>query len=70
MEKRIKAVFAQHSIPTESMEPVLAGAKELGHEVKIGGELYSDSLGEPGSEADTYIKMVRHNVNTIVEALK
>lgn len=70
VEKRIKAVFVENSIPTKSMEAVIAGAKELGHEVKIGGELYSDSLGEPGSEADTYIKMVRHNVNTIVEALK
>jgi len=70
VENRIKAVFVENSIPTKSMEAVIAGAKELGHEVKIGGELYSDSLGESGSEADTYIKMVRHNVNTIVEALK
>ncbi|WP_334077802.1 metal ABC transporter solute-binding protein, Zn/Mn family [Paenibacillus sanfengchensis] len=70
VKNQIKAVFVENSIPTKSMEAVIAGAKELGHEVKIGGELYSDSLGEPGSEADTYIKMVRHNVNTIVGALK
>lgn len=63
-------MFVESSIPTKSMEAVIAGAKEKGHTVKIGGELYSDSLGEPGGEADTYIKMVRHNVNTIVEALK
>lgn len=70
IENKIKAVFVESSIPTKSMEAVIAGAKQLGHEVTIGGELYSDSLGEPGSDADTYIKMVQHNVNTIVEALK
>lgn len=70
VENKIKAVFVESSIPTKSMEAVIAGAKEMGHDVRIGGELYSDSMGEPGSDADTYIKMVRHNVNTIVEALK
>lgn len=70
IENKIKAVFVESSIPTKAMEAVVAGAKREGHEVKIGGELFSDSLGEPGSEADTYIKMVRHNVNTIVNALK
>jgi manganese/zinc/iron transport system substrate-binding protein len=70
IENKIKAVFVESSIPTKSMEAVIAGAKQLGHEVTIGGSLYSDSLGEPGSNADTYIKMVQHNVNTIVAALK
>ncbi|MNW53337.1 Periplasmic zinc-binding protein TroA precursor [compost metagenome] len=70
VENKIKAVFVESSIPTKSMEAVIAGAKQLGHTVKIGGELFSDSMGEPGSDADTYIKMVRHNVNTIVDALK
>ncbi|GGG01128.1 metal ABC transporter solute-binding protein, Zn/Mn family [Paenibacillus aceti] len=70
VENKIKAVFVESSIPTKSMEAVIAGAKEKGHAVEIGGELYSDSLGEPGSDADTYIKMVRHNVSTIVNALK
>ncbi|HEY4391378.1 MAG TPA: zinc ABC transporter substrate-binding protein [Paenibacillus sp.] len=70
IDNKIKAVFVESSIPTKSMEAVIAGAKEKGHEVEIGGELYSDSLGEPGSDADTYIKMVQHNVSTIVNALK
>lgn len=70
VENKIKAVFVESSIPTKSMEAVIAGAKEMGHTVNIGGELYSDSMGEPGSDADTYIKMVRHNVSTIVTALK
>jgi manganese/zinc/iron transport system substrate-binding protein len=70
VENKIKAVFVESSIPTKSMEAVIAGAKEMGHIVAIGGELYSDSMGEPGSGADTYIEMVRHNVSTIVGALK
>jgi ABC-type Zn uptake system ZnuABC Zn-binding protein ZnuA len=37
---------------------------------RIGGTLYSDSLGPPDSEAGTYIGMVRHNTGTIVEALR
>lgn len=70
VENQIKAVFVESSIPTKSMEAVIAGAEEMGHQVVIGGELYSDSMGEPGSDADTYIKMVRHNTDTIVKALK
>ncbi|WP_055105879.1 metal ABC transporter solute-binding protein, Zn/Mn family [Paenibacillus ihumii] len=70
VENKIKAVFVESSVPPKAMEAVIAGAKEKGHSVIIGGELYSDSMGEPGSGADTYITMVRHNVNTIVEALK
>ncbi|WP_110931458.1 metal ABC transporter solute-binding protein, Zn/Mn family [Paenibacillus bouchesdurhonensis] len=70
VENKIKAVFVESSVPPKAMEAVIAGAKEKGHTVKIGGELYSDSMGEPGSGADTYITMVRHNINTIVEALK
>lgn len=70
VENKIKAVFVESSVPPKAMEAVIAGAKEMGHTVNIGGELYSDSMGEPGSGADTYITMVRHNINTIVEALK
>ena len=40
-----------------------------GARVVIGGELYSDALGDPGTPEGTYTGMVRHNVNTIVRAL-
>jgi ABC-type Zn uptake system ZnuABC Zn-binding protein ZnuA len=33
------------------------------------GQLYSDALGDPGSDAETYVGMVRHNIDTIVRAL-
>ncbi len=70
VERQIKAVFAESSIPARAMEAVIAGAAGQGHTVKLGGELYSDALGAPDGEAGTYINMVRHNTNTIVEALR
>ncbi|MDQ0242765.1 manganese/zinc/iron transport system substrate-binding protein [Bacillus fengqiuensis] len=70
VEKKIKAVFVESSVPKKSIEAVVEGAKEKGHEVKIGGELFSDAMGKEGTEEGTYIGMVRHNVDTIVSALK
>jgi manganese/zinc/iron transport system substrate-binding protein len=66
----LKAVFVESSVPKRSIEAVVAGCKARGHEVKIGGELLSDTVGEPGTPEGTYIGMVRHNVDTIVNALK
>lgn len=70
VENKIKAVFVESSVPKKSIEAVIEGAKEKGHEVKIGGELFSDAMGEDGTEEGTYLGMVRHNVDTIVGALK
>ncbi|NIK78441.1 manganese/zinc/iron transport system substrate-binding protein [Paenibacillus castaneae] len=70
VDKKIKAVFIESSVPKKSIESVIEGARQLGHEVKIGGELYSDAMGDEGTFEGTYIGMVRHNVDTIVSALK
>ncbi|MGM0881965.1 MAG: metal ABC transporter solute-binding protein, Zn/Mn family [Bacillota bacterium] len=70
VENNIKAVFIESSVPKKSIESVIEGARQLGHEVKIGGELYSDAMGDAGTEEGTYIGMVKHNVDTIVAALK
>jgi zinc/manganese transport system substrate-binding protein len=43
-------------------------AQEAG--VKVGAPLYSDALGQPGSDGDTYIKMMQHNIDAIVSALQ
>jgi manganese/zinc/iron transport system substrate-binding protein len=66
----VKAVFVESSVPTKPLEAVIAGCKARGHDVKIGGTLYSDAMGGPGSNADSYLGMIRHNINTIYEALK
>lgn len=70
VDNKIKAVFVESSVPKKAIEAVVEGAKEKGHEVNIGGELFSDAMGEEGTEEGTYIGMVRHNVDTIVSALK
>ena len=67
---KIKAVFIESSVPRRSIEAVQAACRSRGHEVAIGGQLYSDAMGAPGTEEGTYPGMVRANVNTIVEALK
>jgi ABC-type metal ion transport system, periplasmic component/surface adhesin len=70
VERKIKAVFVESSVPKKSIEAVIEGARQEGHEVKIGGELFSDAMGKDGTTEGTYIGMVRHNVDTIVNALK
>ncbi|MBW7474401.1 zinc ABC transporter substrate-binding protein [Paenibacillus oenotherae] len=70
VDNKIKAVFVESSVPKKSIEAVIEGAKQMGHDVAIGGELFSDAMGKRGTEEGTYIGMVQHNVDTIVHALK
>lgn len=70
VKNQIKAVFVETSVPQRAINAVVEGCKERGFDVKIGGNLYSDAMGEKGTPEGTYIGMVRANVNTIVNALK
>ena len=70
VERRVKAVFVETSVPRRSIESLMAGCQAKGHEVKIGGLLYSDAMGASGTEEGTYLGMMRHNVDTIVAALR
>ncbi|WEK56379.1 MAG: zinc ABC transporter substrate-binding protein [Candidatus Cohnella colombiensis] len=70
VERKIKAVFVESSVPKKSIEAVIEGAAQKGHKVVIGGELFSDAMGKAGTDEGTYIGMVKHNVDTIVAALK
>ena len=69
-ERQVPAMFVESSVPRRSIEAVQAAVQERGHQVAIGGSLFSDAMGAPGSPEGDYPGMVRHNVNTIVEALK
>jgi manganese/zinc/iron transport system substrate-binding protein len=69
-KKNIKAIFIESSVPPHAIKRISEDAH-----VKIGGELFSDAMGTPGQiehgyDLGTYEGMVKHNVNTIVEALK
>lgn len=68
--RRIHAIFVESSIAPRTIEAVVASAQQRGHAISIGGTLYSDALGAPGTPAGTYTGMVRANVSTVVEALK
>lgn len=70
IDKKIKAVFIESSVPKRTIEALQAAVNSKGHNVKIGGTLYSDALGNAGTIEGTYIGMFEYNVNTIVNALK
>ncbi|MDU4959159.1 MAG: zinc ABC transporter substrate-binding protein [Sporomusaceae bacterium] len=68
-DHRIAAIFIESSVPKRSIEALQEAVKARGYEVGIGGELFSDSLGEAGKPEGTYIGTIRHNIDTIVKAL-
>lgn len=70
IENKIKAIFVESSVPKRTIEALQAAVKSKGHDVVIGGTLYSDALGSSGTVEGTYIGMFEYNVNTIVNALK
>lgn len=70
IDKKVKSIFVETSVPKRTIEALQQAVKAKGYDVKIGGTLYSDALGNAGTEEGTYIGMFRYNVNTIVKALK
>jgi len=69
VERKVPAVFIESSVSPKSIRALIDGAASRGHVVKIGGELYSDAAGEAGTEESTYPGMIRHNIETITDAL-
>ncbi|NNK40152.1 MAG: zinc ABC transporter solute-binding protein [Winogradskyella sp.] len=69
IDNEIKAIFVESSVPKRTIEALQAAVNSKGHDVEIGGTLYSDALGNPGTEEGTYIGMFKYNVNTIINAL-
>jgi manganese/zinc/iron transport system substrate-binding protein len=67
--KKIAAVFIESTVAPKNVQALIEGAKALGHDVNIGGELFSDAMGEVGTPQGTYIGMIEHNVRSIVQAL-
>jgi ABC-type Zn uptake system ZnuABC Zn-binding protein ZnuA len=64
-EKDIKVLFLETSIDKRSMEMVSNETK-----VPIGGKVFTDSIGKPGEDGDSYMKMMEWNINTILEQLQ
>jgi manganese/zinc/iron transport system substrate-binding protein len=69
VERKIPAIFVESSVSDKNVKALAEGARARGHEVVIGGELFSDAMGRTGSYEGTYLGMIDHNVTTIARAL-
>ncbi|WP_294619075.1 zinc ABC transporter substrate-binding protein [uncultured Roseovarius sp.] len=69
VERDIGAVFVETSVSDRNIRALVEGAAAKGHEVRIGGELFSDAMGEPGTYEGTYLGMIDHNATVIAAAL-
>lgn len=66
----VKAIFVESSVPPRTLQRI---AEDAG--VRVGGELFSDAMGQPGDlvnglDVGTYEGMIRHNLTTIIEGLR
>jgi len=69
VEHQIPAIFIESSVPVRNIEALQAAVASRGFQVEIGGELFSDAMGNVGTFEGTYIGMVSHNIDTIASAL-
>ncbi|MFO7582551.1 metal ABC transporter solute-binding protein, Zn/Mn family [Guyparkeria sp.] len=69
VERDVQAVFVESSVSDRNIRALIEGAASRGHEISLGGELFSDAMGPDGSYEGSYIGMIDHNVTTITRAL-
>lgn len=69
VNQQITAVFVETSVSDRNIRALIEGAAAQGHDVIIGGELFSDAMGQPGTYEGSYIGMIDHNATTITRAL-
>jgi manganese/zinc/iron transport system substrate-binding protein len=69
-DRGIPSVFVESSIPPQTIDAVLAAARDRGADVEVGGELFSDAAGSRGTPEGTYVGMVEHNLDALVEGLR
>lgn len=69
VERRVPSIFVETSVPRRTIEAVQVATSSRGWSVTIGGELFSDALGDADTQEGTYLGMFRHNVDTVVAGL-
>ncbi len=69
VQRRVPAVFVETSVADKNVRALVDGARARGSAIRVGGALYSDAMGAPGSYEGTYIGMIDHNATTIARAL-
>ncbi len=70
VSQKVRAIFAESSVSDKAIRAIIEGCARKNYSLKLGGTLYSDAMGPPGSDADTFAGMYRSNVKTIVNALR
>jgi manganese/zinc/iron transport system substrate-binding protein len=69
VRRKIPALFVETSVSDKNIRALMEGCRARGHTVAIGGSLFSDAMGAPGTYEGTYPGMIDHNVTRIVRAL-
>lgn len=69
-KRKIRAIFVESSVPERNIQAVVEAVRARGWDVKVGGELFSDAMGDAGTLEGTYMGMIKHNIETIVNGLK
>lgn len=69
VERKVSAIFVESSVSDRNIRALIEGAAARGHDIKIGGELFSDAMGVDGTYEGTYVGMIDHNITVIADAL-
>ena len=69
IQQKIPSIFVETSVSDKNVRALIEGASARGHRLQIGGTLFSDAMGQPGTYEGTYVGMIDHNVTTITRAL-
>lgn len=69
VKNEVKAVFVESSVSPKNIEALVGGVKARGKDLKIGGELFSDAMGDAGTYEGTYLGMLDHNITLVARAL-
>jgi manganese/zinc/iron transport system substrate-binding protein len=69
VDRGVGAIFVESTVNPKNIQAIIEGAAQRGRSVRVGGELYSDAMGAPGTYQGTYIGMIDHNATTIARAL-
>lgn len=69
VERGVEAVFVESSVAERNVRALVEGAAARGHRLRIGGQLFSDAMGPPGTYEGTYVGMIDHNATVITRAL-
>ena len=69
VSRNVQAVFVESSVSRKNIDALVEGAQSRGHHVTVGGELFSDAMGQAGTYEGTYIGMLDHNITVTARAL-